>query len=345
MKSSYPVFPIKAGLIITNRCLYQCKHCYVSSNETKYHELDTRTWCNIIDELERAGIFEVYVGGGEPFVRSDSYAILKHALKKNLDVGTSTNAAILNAEKAERIPRDVHVQVSLDGIGEKHEAIRGIGTYGSTMRGIQALLKLGRDITIATTVNRYNMNHLDVLHNTIRQLGIKSWHIIRPMPCGRALRNWDIFSFSNQEWIETVRRLTKLSEIDESMKFSIDKTFDIDRMDKIEPRHADMFWPDMDEMCILPNGDIVTCDLLMHEHRYVIGNILQVSDLWELWKNSQVIRILLTSIAKISGKCRHCRLFYLCKGGSRYVAEELLNDPYAPDPMCPHEPPKYVSYK
>ena len=54
---------------ITGSCNLKCRHCYLNAPEKKYKDLTFQRITKLIDEMYEAGIMEVSVTGGEPFIK------------------------------------------------------------------------------------------------------------------------------------------------------------------------------------------------------------------------------------------------------------------------------------
>jgi radical SAM protein with 4Fe4S-binding SPASM domain len=339
-----PSFPIEASLTITNKCNYNCRYCYSEANDLIYPELNTGAWKRIIDKLADSGILKVYFGGGEPFLRPDIFELFEYCIKeKGLTVTTSTNASLLSKNCIKRINDTVAIQVSLDGTEVIHERLRG--SYSRTMRGLKLLLNAGRAVTLATVVTRENVFSLKSLYDDIVNLDLKSWHVMRVQPAGRAWRFWDALSISNEEWASCVNWIRKLSRNNKDIQISIDGTFDIDKLLKIDPEDVWMHSCEGGrEMCVLPNGDVIPCELRRSKEQ-VLGNAFDERNLKSFWQKYRSVKHnpkFWIDAEKIHGKCQRCIAFVMCRGGCRIIAERLTGDVLAPDPFCPHEPPSYA---
>jgi len=73
---------------ITSRCNLSCKNCYVkpTSEEMSGEEIK-----RVLDEAAAMRVFQVALGGGEPFLREDVFDIARHAVSLGLVVTATTN--------------------------------------------------------------------------------------------------------------------------------------------------------------------------------------------------------------------------------------------------------------
>ena len=63
--------PVNVTWEITQRCNLHCVHCLSDSGFASEHELTTQECRDLIDQLTALTIFQVNIGGGEPFLRED----------------------------------------------------------------------------------------------------------------------------------------------------------------------------------------------------------------------------------------------------------------------------------
>ncbi len=164
--------PLYLVLFVTDRCNARCKHCLLADgvhNPDKSSELT-------LEEIEKLSVqmeplLFLLPTGGEPFLRNDLGDIIAlfHKNTRVRNVGIPTNGFF-----TERIIETVHsiletcpdldlgIDVSIDGIGEKHDEIRGVpGLFDKAVATYRELRKLESlypkfNVNIETTVSSYN---------------------------------------------------------------------------------------------------------------------------------------------------------------------------------------------
>src|SRR5207244_9544812 len=138
--------PICLTWELTYACNLSCVHCLSSSGRRDPRELTTAECMAVIDELQRMQVFYVNVGGGEPTVRPDFWALVDYATGHDVGVKFSTTGVKITPEIARRLAgRDyVDVQISLDGATpEVNDAVRGRGSYEVALRAMGNLAGAG----------------------------------------------------------------------------------------------------------------------------------------------------------------------------------------------------------
>src|SRR5258707_1868876 len=85
---------------VTHRCPLQCPYC---SNPLELDrvagELDTESWCRVLDEAASLGVLQVHFSGGEPLVRRDLASLVGHAARAGLYTNLITSAVLLDQER------------------------------------------------------------------------------------------------------------------------------------------------------------------------------------------------------------------------------------------------------
>lgn len=66
----------KVHLFITDKCNLKCPTCFVNACGRFDNELTSKEWIDLISELNKIGVKETHLEGGEPFLRNDLVDIL-----------------------------------------------------------------------------------------------------------------------------------------------------------------------------------------------------------------------------------------------------------------------------
>ena len=144
--------PVALTFFVTSRCNLRCSHCFY------WRELNTASDKELsIDEIRKiARSFKhplsLSLTGGEPFLRKDLKEIIEafHEGCGTREAGIATNgtfeASTVETVRSildEGLLSSLSVQVSLDGLEETHDAIRGIkGSFKKAMSTLTVLKKM-----------------------------------------------------------------------------------------------------------------------------------------------------------------------------------------------------------
>lgn len=126
---------------------------------------------------------DINVSGGEPFLRQDIVDLVRilHETCPKARIVISTNGYLtdLIKEKMREILKYVPtagVGISIDGIGEMHDKIRGIpGGFNLATKTVKVLREeVGMsNLRLAFTVSRQNVDHLSKVYDLSRKLGVQ----------------------------------------------------------------------------------------------------------------------------------------------------------------------------
>lgn len=189
--------PMTLTYSVTAACQSRCKTCQIGA---MFCQDPTRPQKDLkIDEIEKIfksmnPVYFFNMSGGEPFMRDDLPQIVELACKylKPRVVHTPTNAIlsekiIKNTEKIIQIVRKydpsvpVTVKPSIDGVGDKHDEIRGVkGNFKCLLKTIEGLKKLEEKydnfhLELGTVISNFNIDDLDKIEDFVHSLGVESY--------------------------------------------------------------------------------------------------------------------------------------------------------------------------
>ncbi len=140
-----------------------------------------------------------YVTGGEPLLREDLFEVTSEMHALGFDWGMVTNGTLVTGDLVARCRRAGMntVTVSLDGLQDSHDRLRGAGTFRRTRRAVELFLAeagIGsiQTVEVATCVNRLNIGELEDMRDLWAAVGIHHWRLIQTSAIGRAAANRDL---------------------------------------------------------------------------------------------------------------------------------------------------------
>jgi MoaA/NifB/PqqE/SkfB family radical SAM enzyme len=190
--------PITLTFSVTGMCQSNCKTCYIGrefrKNPRRIKDLDLK-----IGEIEKffislGRIYFLNISGGEPYLRDDLPQIIELGMKylRPKIIHIPTNAFL--PRRIERLTRDIlnvmgkynsgiplTVKPSIDGLGEKHDEIRGLeGNFERLEETIHLLKAVENDysnfhLELGTVVSNYNINDLDEIEDWVHSQGVQSY--------------------------------------------------------------------------------------------------------------------------------------------------------------------------
>lgn len=306
---------------VTRACNLHCIHCFNNSGIKTRNELTLNQCILVIEDLAKTGVQEIRFTGGEPMILDGIEELLSHANSLNLRISIGTNAVLATNEKVRDLARFLHlVVVSIDGTEERHDAIRGKGTFRKTMEGMNNFLSQGVKVRVNTVMMRTNILDIIELAQYLYAREIPLF-IRRLIPSGRASDMLDeMLSKDDYEnvrirllpYLKDPHGLTQGHYLGEKwIETRISLPF---RRNNCSAGHRGMV--------ILPNGEMQTCGFLGPLGEQSVGKIPNES-LATIWK-----RLLLsnhiTSLEKnlvphnkcSVGPCTNCLAVALATHGS-----------------------------
>jgi AdoMet-dependent heme synthase len=330
---------------LTERCNLSCSHCYQSGHRTdELSFAEIREVASEVSDMLKAWS-EIYgiafspsfnITGGEPFLREDLFDILDHLGGRGFELYLLTNGTLIDREKATRLAMTSvkGVQVSIEGPEEIHEAIRGKGSFASSLRGVSFLLDAGITVTLNATLSDINAGHFSEMVALASSIGAQRLGFSRLVPSGRGAA-----------LIEKMIDKERVRKIYEEI-FSL------------KPEHLEIVTGDpvasqmsteagigdqgavptggcaagLSGLTFLPDGTITPCRRLF----IPVGNVRKDS-LREVWATSDVLNAL-RDRSRYKRKCGSCRRWAVCRGcraiAYAYALSKGEDDFLAEDPQC-----------
>lgn len=329
-------FPRTVYWECTQRCNFNCIHCYSSSNnKLKDGELKLSEVKTLIRELSAMGTEFLSIGGGEPLLYPHIADVVEYAAKKSVAVEISTNASLVTDKIINnlKIAGLKFIQISIDGAtNNTYSKIRKGGDLSLIIKNID---KLSKHFVVSTcmVVNKINIDELEDVIDLSIKLGAKFFRIIPFMEVGRA-KNLGKLQLEKSEFKKMYRTIiNKRKKVDGKISIQLNENLVI-------PNKKNISWmPDEHYGCsagrttcgIDSHGNVYPCSYMVSKE-LVCGNIKNKS-LLEIWTNSEVMKKLRT-IDSLEGKCSKCKHLSLCRGGCRAAAYLKFKKVNASDPLC-----------
>ncbi|KPK98820.1 MAG: hypothetical protein AMJ95_02445 [Omnitrophica WOR_2 bacterium SM23_72] len=326
---------------ITERCNWHCRHCYRQEG-LSIPEFDIKVLRNILGQClalfhalrVRGHRARIDIGGGEPFLKKDLFKFLTF-LDKYKDlfrVAIMTNGSFITEKTAEAIKKIRtlgSIQISLEGLCDTNDEIRGKGSFEKAIKAIRLLKKHKIHIRVSLTLTRKNLPEVKTLAFFLKEVGVNSFAIRRYVPIGRG-KELEKDMLSPLELREAYYKREELKKkLDEYKKFTIvygceDGIFCCQDGRPFNPCAVIKG----DHLNIFANGDILAC----RRFPIVVGNI-QKKDLLNTHFSSQEL-YKYRDPQNLHPLCKKCSYFNLCLGGAKCVTSAYFGTPFAPDPQC-----------
>jgi mycofactocin radical SAM maturase len=271
-------------------------------------------------------VFQVNIGGGEPFLREDLIDILKYAHEKRIVTCVSTNGTLIDDFMAKKLAEMdlLYIQVSIDGATQvTNDFIRGKGSYEKALAGVELLNKYNfTNLSINTVITRINFKEIREIYELGKFYKAKT-RLSRFRPSGNAKKAWEEMHLTKRQIMELSGYLSEYKDV-----LTGDSFFSITTEDR-KNLGLNMCGAAKMTCSVSPDGRVYPCAFLQ-EVDFYSGNILNTS-LETIWNSSPVFKMLRDLRVE---SCKTCPRFDICHGGCPAVAFFLKNELNCPDPEC-----------
>lgn len=331
---------------LTERCNLRCLHCYQKGSKVK--ELSFDQIEAVIGEVAEMveGWSATYdipfslsynVTGGEPYLRSDLFEILKSIRRSKADFYILTNGTLITRDIALRTAESgaEGVQVSLEGPEHIHDRIRGKGNFARALDGVRLLVASGLSVTLNATLSRLNAEYIPDLAAIAKDCGAKRLGFARLVPAGRG-------GALSGQMLDSEHLRSVYSQLSSMGTDDVEIVIGDPIASQMQGGGSGPKDPAsglalsgcavaVSGMTFLSDGTIVPCRRLP----VPIGSIVKDS-LREIWATSPVLNRLRDRKA-YRGRCGGCERWTVCRGcrAIAYACSKSEQDGYLDDdPQC-----------
>ncbi|BAB59994.1 cofactor biosynthesis protein [Thermoplasma volcanium GSS1] len=352
----------------TKACGLKCEHCRASAIlEALPDEMNYDESIDFLSHIKEFGkpYPIVILTGGDMLRKRRINDIMKYL--KDAEIPFSVSPAVTEMLTDERIKSFLEfgvssVSISLDGMKDVHEKVRGVpGVFDDTVRVVEKLIKEGIPMQINTVVMRSTVNDLPKVLKLILDKSVKVWEVFFLIKTGRGIDREDL---SPEEYEDVnkyllyatgygIRIRTVESPIFRRITLQSGSTGRIEggplyqklvsETEKIIGKKpsaiAKSVIPTRDGYGIIfvgHNGDVYPSGFLP----YKVGNVKNQS-IVDIYRKSELLRKI-RDPDNLVGKCGFCEYRSVC-GGSRARAFAYSSDPFGTDPSCSYMPKSVVS--
>ncbi|MBE3137237.1 MAG: radical SAM protein [Thermoplasmata archaeon] len=209
------VIPIYASFSITNKCVYNCWHCYI--NSLKEEDMPTEDAIKILYKLQELGTSVIAFTGGEPLLRKDICEIISKIDADKSSVVLFTTGYRLTKEKAEDLKQAglFGVIIGLEHTNKKmQDKLRNYDdSYERALEGIKNAKNSGLYVGISTVATKERIKTGDIW-DFIKFAGKKGADevlILEPIPVGKIM-NKDEVILTNKERKQLVNIQKKVNK-------------------------------------------------------------------------------------------------------------------------------------
>ncbi|HEU5230741.1 MAG TPA: radical SAM protein, partial [Ktedonobacteraceae bacterium] len=287
--------PMNLTISVSYRCNSRCKTCNVWQRPNDDFTLEE--YDKTFESIGRAAYWFTF-SGGEPTLRKDLpemvEAAYRHCRPGIINIPTNGIQDKIIPARIERVLQaapdsEVIINLSLDGVGEKHDIVRGVkGNFERAMRTYAGLKKLKaryKNFTLGvhTVISNFNVDEFDTIYQFVRD-ELKPDSFISEIAEERVELDTVGMGItpSIQQYQPVIERLQAgirkaefngVSRITQAFR---DRYYDIVKRTLVEQRQAIPCLAGIASAQIAPNGDVWTCciraesigNLRVHDYKF-----------------------------------------------------------------------------
>lgn len=337
---------------VTAKCEYGCQHCYMHDSPTYENEianeLSIEDCLKVIDDF--SNMLNAYnvpgrinFTGGDPLFKEGIFDLVNYAAKKGITIGVLGNSDKIDYKMAKRLKAAgiYRYQISLDGLEETHDSLRGKkGAFRDALRALRILRNGGISTVVMFTLSKANANDLIEVIRFVAKERVSIFDFARLAPIGTGSDMSDQI-LSPLEYkkllLDVFEEYRRLKEAGYSTYFGrkdhlwklLYSELGLFRFPK-DLNSSDLIYSGcgigINLLVLLADGTVLPCRRLP----IPIGNV-QKKSLRDIFIYSNKLNEIRS--VNLLEKCRNCDLLRLCRGCPA-VSYGTYGRWTAPDPQC-----------
>jgi len=275
------IYPIYAELSPSGACNHRCTFCALDYMEYKPRFLKTDILKERLTEMGRLGLRSIMYGGeGEPFLHKDMGEIIVHTKKSGIDVGITTNAALLSSKLAEQIlPSTSWIKVSLNaGCPETYSKVHRTKpedferVFQNLAEALRIKQKTGAACTLGVQILLLpeNANEVELLAEKAKDTGLR-YVVVKPYSQHHKSKTQTYRDVDYTQFNHLKGKLARFQDKDFSVIFREQTMKKMKRSVRGYERCLALpFWSYIDA-----GGNVWGCSAYLSDERFQYGNIYE----------------------------------------------------------------------
>jgi radical SAM protein with 4Fe4S-binding SPASM domain len=330
---------------LTDKCNLRCSHCYQDDYVDVGAELEKMF--DILEQFKYLVLFfrgqgkpnikgHITLTGGEPFVKKGFLELLIkiNSQKEFFTYSILTNGTLIDKKWSIRLKqlKPKYIQVSLDGDKNKHDEIRGKGSFDKSAEAIKLLRAQDIRVLVSFTATKLNYLLFSSVSAICRALNVNFLWSDRLIPEGSAKSDSIIENkmlLNKEETNQFFKLMRHEADICKKDKSTVTRVR-MHRALQFQYSNDDIYHCVAGEtlITIMPNGDLYPCRRMPVK----VGNIFENS-LSKIYFESPFLRNLRDK-SRTSIGCEPCEHNKTCRGGLKCLSYATYGDAYKKDPGC-----------
>ena len=336
--------PIYAVWEITLACDLACRHCGSRAGRARPDELSTEECIDLVAQMAALGVREVTLIGGEAYLHPGWLEIVSAIAQHGMTPTMTTGGRGINAELAAKAKRAglVSTSVSIDGIEETHDRLRGVrGSFASAYNALTHLYNAGVHVSVNTQINRLSMPQLPEVLDILAEKHAHGWQLQMTVPMGRATDEPEVL-LQPHDLLLLFPLLAKLKERATELGIRMFPgnnigyfgPYEAKLRDFMALKHASSCMAGQLTLGIEADGTIKGCPSLPTSN-WAGGNVRDAS-LRDIWERAAPLRYTRDrTVDDLWGYCRECYYADTCRAGCTWTSDVFFGRP-GNNPYCHH---------
>ena len=324
---------------VTYACNYHCPICFTDAGEPLSAELSESEALQTVQKIHEAGVQDVIISGGEPFMRSDMVQILREMAKFGITTRIASNGSLITKDVLQQLKDKTltqSFQISLDTANpEFYERFHGSspGSFGHILSVLRHIQAHDFHTTVSVRITPDTIAGIPQLLNLASSEGWSTVTVHIPLHTrrikGAYAQDADYFTllapvFESfmalpEHWL--IEIYIPWAEYHPVVKALSKRVRVVNRGCRAG----------RDRLTINPTGMLSPCVCLDVPDAWV-GNVRE-DDLLDVFNHSEICRMMKNPLEKEI--CRDCTFAERCGGGCRAAAFALTGRIDALDHSCP----------
>ncbi|MFH1916872.1 MAG: radical SAM/SPASM domain-containing protein [Nanoarchaeota archaeon] len=248
---------MRVFLHVTYDCNAHCVHCAVPRREDY---IDPAVFKKMIDTIPMEFLI---IGGGEPLKHPSLEDMISYASQRT-KVKIETNGNLLTREFLLRNRQYLfQINVSIDGLEETHDQIRGLDTFLHTVEMIRYARELSIDVAVWSVIMKDNNDEYSKIISLCENMGVDKISFLYATPVGRCHEGMTLPIPAYQKLVE------KIQETKGKLQVRIAPYV----LQSSSMENPACLINDDDILHVDPLGDIYPCVLLLDNPSFCLGSI------------------------------------------------------------------------
>lgn len=169
------------SLVVNNECNLNCTHCFLQLPELAKNRLTCEEWLRTLESSIPQDIGQYVIAGKEAFVGTTGPAVIDwlgelRRQRPCVRTGLITNGTLIHKHHERLRSADLsHMDLSMDGCEEDHDAIRGVGAFADTRENLRWAADLLEDrLFVTLTLQKRNITRISQALQTFAENGVRS---------------------------------------------------------------------------------------------------------------------------------------------------------------------------